>query len=873
MSNCRCHGERLRCCFFGSGSLTARKKAESGCAFLQLSIILFLALLVPLHAQQRDAGYHLPPPNQGLQLDQGKWIELQDNPTIVLDTFTVECWFKASNRNVIVSRDRPGNAVPDWSVVYDAMRERIEFMTGMNSQPDSYFWTPAGSFPHGVWSHLAIAVNGPAGTTRVYINGNLSSVFHFASRSFTVRSGLAWGGYYENALGATGDGQLDECRYWRTERTQQQINSLMARRIVDMTAAPDLVGFWRFCGNYNDETMYNNHMKPRNSPAIVYIPDLPMGIDCAVGELQIVAPPVQAICPGENVNLLAWAVGGREPYRYVWSPLQYLDNPYVRDPVARPPHSMYFVVTVYDANGMSATDSVFAEVFPPLVVDASPDMVSCGVRPFDLAATVLNGQAPIRFTWEPHPTMDPAERTKQRPRVEPTQPGTYTYVVQAEDMAGCFDIDSVTVTIREFIEVDLGPNIWYCGVKDITLRPRVIGGTPPFTFEWTPDSLLDLADPSAPTTRASGVNWYHVRVTDVYGCVAEDSVEIRAYPAVTLSVDGASRCSPGMVTLTCTVHSGKEPFRVAWSPASLCSTPNALTTQVRIDSTTTFTVRVVDANGCAMEESTVVTLHGGIELELPEQMAFCRGDSVSLTARVLRGTPPYQVQWEPARFVMNPNSLQTAVQGDTGRMFVLTVRDAFGCAITDSVHVMISDGPVVNAGPDIILCRGDSTILYPDVAGGVPPYRYEWQPRMGLLSSPSEHDALVRPDRSTLFLLRVTDSIGCTNEDDVLVTVLEKASVEILPTGLIDLCEGDSLQLNATPGYSTYQWYRNGLQLQDSTGTLIVRTAGTYHVRVSTASGCQGFLATDSHPDAAGATSLDHCGRQHPVLPRRLGHA
>ncbi|MBE0643429.1 MAG: LamG domain-containing protein [Bacteroidetes bacterium] len=806
---------------------------------LLLAVICFISSS-DVHAQNAGDSYELVPPNQGLQLLVGAWMEIPDNPTLVLDTFTAECWVKATSRIVIVSRDKPGNAQPDWSVVYEAVNQRIEFMTGMNSQPDSYFWTPHYSFRPNVWNHLALVVNGPAGNARCYINGNLSATFSFQPRHFTVVTGLAWGGYFQNYGGATGAGFLDECRYWSGERTQAEIQSYMARRLIDLSQLPNLMGFWRFCGNYLDETTHANHGQPQGNPAIVDIPDLPMGITCEALELGVIADPVRPICKGETILLHAEAYGGRPPYQFVWSPIQFLRSPYSQSTLATPPYTIRYVVTVYDADGMHASDSVLVEVLPEVIIDAGPDLEFCGVQSFSLSARAIGGQPPYRFTWDPHPTLAESERNKQNPNVTPLLPGTYTYVVKVEDFNGCTDQDSVTVTIHEGLDVDLGPDHRYCGDRDIILFTSVLGGTAPFRYEWSPDSLMDLSDPSAPVVHPRKPTRYSVRVTDAHGCIGEDSIEVQVFDAVELLIAGADRlCKPGDIWLRCSVRSGKPPFKVQWSPEQLCATPDSLATRVTVQSTTTFTIHVVDANGCSSEVEHTVELHEGLEVDLPPTRTVCRGDSILLQGTVIGGRPPLAVQWEPAAFVLDAHALETAARADSTMKFYLHVVDVNGCEGRDSMLVTVSDGPVVSAGQDVILCRGDSARLHGSASGGVPPYTFQWTPSIGLLSSSSERDPLVRPDASILYILRVTDAAGCAREDSVRVVVLDNAQVDIRPSGNRNLCDGDSLVLVATGGYARYQWLRDGSPLPDTTRTLTVRAGGVYTVRVWTEGGCE----------------------------------
>ncbi len=57
-------------------------------------------------------------------------------------------------------------------------------------------------------------------------------------------------------------------------------------------------------------------------------------------------------------------------------------------------------------------------------------------------------------------------------------------------------------------------------------------------------------------------------------------------------------------------------------------------------------------------------------------------------------------------------------------------------------------------------------------------------------------------------------------------------SVEITPAGPISICEGQAVQLNASPGIAYYQWWRNGQVIQGADSSLyLVSTPGIYKVK------------------------------------------
>jgi gliding motility-associated-like protein len=87
-------------------------------------------------------------------------------------------------------------------------------------------------------------------------------------------------------------------------------------------------------------------------------------------------PPVDAgndIQIPENASINLNANGVVTGWTYTWEPAEYLDNPNLTNPLASPPGSTMFYVTVTDENGCSSTDSVYVEVTPGIIF---PDGIS-----------------------------------------------------------------------------------------------------------------------------------------------------------------------------------------------------------------------------------------------------------------------------------------------------------------------------------------------------------------------------------------------------------------------------------------------------------------------------------------------------------------
>ena len=91
-----------------------------------------------------------------------------------------------------------------------------------------------------------------------------------------------------------------------------------------------------------------------------------------------------AICPGFTTQLIA---GGDINSEYSWSPIDYLDDPTVYNPVASPPSSQVYTVTYTDFCGQLQSNSIQVTVEPIEVqIFSDETTITCDVSEIDLTA-------------------------------------------------------------------------------------------------------------------------------------------------------------------------------------------------------------------------------------------------------------------------------------------------------------------------------------------------------------------------------------------------------------------------------------------------------------------------------------------------------
>ncbi len=142
---------------------------------------------------------------------------------------------------------------------------------------------------------------------------------------------------------------------------------------------------------------------------------------------------------------------------------------------------------------------------------------------------------------------------------------------------------------------------------------------------------------------------------------------------------------------------------------------------------------------------------------------------------------------------------------------------------TDSVRILIVNPPVVNLGPDTLLCEGDTIFLDATAPDGL---LYTW--------STGDTSAIIAvTDTGTYSVL--VDNAGCAVEDSVVIPAfLENPFLSLGEDSSYCFFYNDSLKLDAGEGTS-YLW----LPTLQTSREITVLTPAVYSVTVNRANGCR----------------------------------
>ncbi len=413
-----------------------------------------------------------------------------------------------------------------------------------------------------------------------------------------------------------------------------------------------------------------------------------------------------------------------------------------------------------------------------------------------------------------------------------TQAGSYRVVVT--NAGGCFDTSAavvVTVIAGPGATITAGGPTTFCTGASVVLSANTGSG---LTHVWLRDGAV-ITGATAASLTASLPGAYRVVVTNTGGChdtSAAVVVGVHPSPSVDAGPD-ATVCAGEMVVIGQPATGGTGPYIYSWSPTGGLNNPAAMQPQATPTATTDYVVMVSDANGCEDRDTIRVTvLPAPAPVITPSgPLSLCAGDSVVLHAPA--GQAGYL--WSPDGEVTAEITVRT-----TGSRAV-QVTDGNGCRGTSAaVQVVVHPLPDAQIAGPVAVCPNTQAEYAVQQAGGV---QYVWTVTNGTLLS-GAGTAMVRVQWGTggsgTVDVTVSDPVtGCSASALITVQIRSTLQPRILPASPT-ICDGGSVDLDAGPGYASYQWSSG-----EATRRITVSAAGRYIVSVDDGSGCQGSDTVD----------------------------
>ncbi|MCC7301592.1 MAG: gliding motility-associated C-terminal domain-containing protein [Bacteroidia bacterium] len=495
--------------------------------------------------------------------------------------------------------------------------------------------------------------------------------------------------------------------------------------------------------------------------------------------------------------------GGTPGYTYSWNTV-----PVQTTQTATGLCAGSYIATVTDANGCTITSSITITEPSPVTIAPTFTLANCNICDGVINLNPSGGTAPYTYVWVPNVSNGPTANN--------VCAGIYSVTIT--DANGCTFTFTVTLNNNSGPSLTMTSTPTTCyGDCDGTATVTANGGTPPYTYLWSPGGQT--------TSTATGLcqGTYTVQVTDQPGCISFNTVTINqpapfSAPAVIVNSSCATPCN-GSINITPT--GGTAPYTYLWMPG------NSTTEDLTGLCAGTYTLTITDANLCDSTFTYTITAPPAVTVTVNSTNVNCNNacDGTAI-ANPSGGVGNFTYLWMPGNF-----STQNIVNLCPG-VYTVTVTDGNGC--TASATVTITEPPVLtliltSSTPPLCnsSCDGTATVT---AGGGNPAYTYLWSP--GGFTT-----ATVTALCGLNYTVTVTDANGCTAAIPVNIVppVAVNTGLQTFNASCNSACNGAAIS-TPTGGTGPYQylWMPGSL----TTSTVNGLCPGSYTLTVTDANGC-----------------------------------
>ena len=464
------------------------------------------------------------------------------------------------------------------------------------------------------------------------------------------------------------------------------------------------------------------------------------------------------LCDGTNLLIDA----GASFTTYAWSNSTAFSSVLVSTPNT-------YQVTVTNSFGCTASDTIIIAYSNTPVLNLGADSSIC---PLD--SLVLDpGLGFVSWNWSTGDTT---------PTV--TINSTNFVSVTATDPFGCTATDQINIIQITNIPVSLGNDTGFCPAGGVVLTPG-----PGYAFYvWNTTEIT-----ASITVITAGQ--YAVTASNATGCFGIDTVNvIQTVPLVP---------QLGPDTMLCDVN--PYVLNTGW-PGTYLWQDGSTNSFFNVASTGLYWVELT-ANGCVARDSVNIISNNSPVFDLGPNVSICNIFPVTLDPGI----------GGAATFVWSTTETTPTILVNTSATYSVTITEN-GCSAIDSKTITFSAPPIVDLGPDTILCN----LPFFTIHAGGPFDSYLW--------STGGNGPFEGIPTTGQYWAEVSLG-GCTDRDTINITF---NPIPIVNLGADTVICGQIPQLLNPGNLGNYVWSTG-----DSTPTLLANSTGFYDVSV-TLNGCTG---------------------------------
>lgn len=311
-----------------------------------------------------------------------------------------------------------------------------------------------------------------------------------------------------------------------------------------------------------------------------------------------------------------------------------------------------------------------------------------------------------------------------------------TYAVTVSDDFGCVNSDSLTLTFLNPPAIEIGNDREICEGSSVNLFVSAEDAT----YSWSTGSNSQQI-----TISTSGL--YSVTVSNLCG-QATDSMSLYVYPALALDLgDDIEIC----IGDTASIQADSLDVNYLWSTGS-----NLTWIETSQGGAYSLTISYSGINCPAAIDTVEVIVLDNPVVNAGNDTLFCEGGVALIEAT---GEYISDYLWSTGA---STASISVVQAGE----YIITASNLCSTA-TDTVIVSLQSAPMVTVSPDTTIFDDETVQLIASYQSG---YTYSWTPAQ-FLDDPFSSQPIADPPSSTVFLLTIQDSLGCSSQYSISIEV------------------------------------------------------------------------------------------------------
>ncbi len=485
----------------------------------------------------------------------------------------------------------------------------------------------------------------------------------------------------------------------------------------------------------------------------------------------------------------------------------------------------YYLSASNGACPFPAIDSVMLSVGNAALVMVANDTSICVGESISLGSTVP--QSGVTYNWTTSAgTM--SQPTAVNPFETPSVSTVYTLLAT---LGSCSITRLVNVNVVPLLlQLNVPDSFSVCNGNSVELQVNVSPSTNPVT--WSPANQLSIGPTGLTATATPTESTVYTIRSFLNGCLREVNiiVALDSLPAdLSIIPSDTTVCQGQQVLLRSPLYDPGEYqyMEFDWTPLEGQLTPDSLYNMVVSANQSTIYRRITNNGACRDTAFANVTVIIPPQiLVTPPVSTVCAGVPVQLMAQIPGGVEG--IMWSPPLGLSCTTCADPVATATTTTTF--TIAGTYQtCPVSASALVNVTLAPPLSLTTDLVLCKGESSVLNSFTEPGA---TYVWTSTDPAFAGSNQAQPSVTPTlASTTYFVTATN--GCSNTGSVTLTVQD---AQLTVSKDTSVCRNEPVTFTASgTQLGVFQW-SNGQNVQTFTENIAL--TGTYTVTYTYGDGC-----------------------------------